>query len=271
MMLVFKRLGCTISNQLARFRKDRSGNVAVLFALTLVVLVLAIGAAVDTGRWLYARDQTIAAVDAALLAGGRALQTDGKDTAGAIAVAKKFYDANVTRRLPVIDDTVAFTVVDNGAAISASGSAYINTPFLALANIEKLPLLSSSQSQIAKADLAVGENGGENLEISMMLDVTGSMAGQKLQDLKDAAKDLINIVVWDDQSEFTSKVALVPFSEDIRLPTANALDKARGTGLPSQETIWSGWWGSTTYYLSDCVVERTGARKYTDAAPASGQ
>ncbi len=70
----------------------------------------------------------------------------------------------------------------------------------------------------------------------MMLDVTGSMAGQKLQDLKDAAKDLIDIVVWEDQSKFTSKVALVPFSEDVRLPTTSALNKARGTGLAATKT-----------------------------------
>jgi hypothetical protein len=104
-----------------------------------------------------------------------------------------------------------------------------------------------------------------------MLDVTGSMAGHKLQDLKDAATDLINIVVWDDQSEFTAKVALVPFSEDVRLPTATALDKARGTELPGKKSVRSGWRGTTTYYLSDCVVERTGAQKYTDAAPAPEQ
>ena len=65
-------------------------------------------------------------------------------------------------------------------------------------------------------------------------------------------------------------MALVPFSEDIRLPTNTARDKARGTGLPSTKTINSGW-GDTTYYLSDCVVERTGSSKYNDDAPKSGK
>jgi hypothetical protein len=73
-------------------------------------------------------------------------------------------------------------------------------------------------------------------------------------------------VIWDDQSKFTSKVAVVPFSEDIRLPTTTALNKARGTTLPSSKSA-----SSTTYYLSDCVVERTGTQKYTDAAPGAGQ
>ncbi len=253
-----------------RFADDRSGNVAVMFAMVAVVLMVSIGAAVDIGRWLYARDQTAAAIDAAVLAGGRSLQTNNTDTAAAIATAKSFYNENVKRRPTVTDDTIKFTVVDNGRAITASGSAFIKTPFLQVGNISKLPVLSLTQAQSAKAALQVGGNGGQNLEVSMMLDITGSMAGQKLKDLKDAATDLIDIVVWDDQSKFTSKIALVPFSEDIRLPTSTALTKARGSGLATSKSVGSGN-NKTTYYLSDCVVERTGTQKYTDAAPATNQ
>jgi Flp pilus assembly protein TadG len=234
-----------------------------------VVLLLSIGAAVDIGRWLHARDQTVQAVDAAVLAGGRALQTN-TDKNAAIATAQKFYAQNITSRLPVIDDSVSFAVGENGMSMTASGTAYIKTPFLQFANIDKLPLLSTSQTQFSRAELAVGGNGGENLEIAMMLDVTGSMAGQKLADLKTAAKDLINIVIWDDQSKFTSKVAVVPFSEDIRFPNSGAMNKARGTSLPASKTVGSGR-NQKTYYLSDCVVERTGSQKYTDAAPGTGQ
>jgi hypothetical protein len=61
-------------------------------------------------------------------------------------------------------------------------------------------------------------------------------------------------------------VAIVPFSEDIRLPTTTAINAARSTTLASSKSV-----SGTTYYLSDCVVERTGTQKYTDAAPATGQ
>jgi Flp pilus assembly protein TadG len=266
MKTFFQRRDLGNSRGLARFGADRSGNVAILYALLVVVLMVSIGAAVDIGRWLHARDQTISAVDAALLAGGRALQTNSNDTAGAIATAQKFYAQNVSSRIPVTGDSIAFQIGDDGMSMTASGTAYVQTPFLQFASIDKLPLISTAQTQFSQVQLAVGGNGGQNLEISMMLDITGSMAGQKLQDLKDSASDLINIVVWDDQSKFTSKVAIVPFSEDIRLPSTTALSKARGTTLPSSKSV-----SGTTYYLSDCVVERTGTQKYTDAAPGAGQ
>ena len=187
----------------ARLRSDPSGNVAIVFAMMAIVLMLAIGAAVDIGRWLHARDQTIDAVDAAVLAGGRWLQTNSTDTAGAVAVAQNFYAQNVTSRLPVVNDSISFAVSSDGMSVTASGNAYIKTPFLQLASIDKLPLMSSAQAQFAQAQLAVGGNGGESLEVAMMLDITGSMAGQKLSDLQTSATDLINIVVWDDQSKYT--------------------------------------------------------------------
>jgi len=258
-MLQFKR-------RLARWRHDRSGNVAIVFALMAVVLMLAVGAAVDIGRWLHARDQTVSAVDAAVLAAGRYLQTNSTDTAGAVAAAQQFYAQNVTTRLPVINDTVSFAVNTDGMSVVASGNAYIKTPFLQLANISQLPLIPGSQAQLAQAQLAVGGNGGQNLEVSMMLDITGSMAGQKLSDLQASASDLVNIIVWTDQSQYTSKVAIVPFTEDIRLPTTTAINTARGSSLPSTRKV-----GGTTYYLSDCVVERIGTQKYTDAAPTTNQ
>jgi hypothetical protein len=48
-----------------------------------------------------------------------------------------------------------------------------------------------------------------------MLDVTGSMCSPctKIQAVQSAAKDLIDIVVWQDQSQYYSRVALAPFAE----------------------------------------------------------
>jgi len=265
-----------ISARLSQVWQDRSGNALMMFALSSVVLMLSVGAAIDIGRWLLARDQTLAAVDAAVLAGGRTLQTSG-DEAAAVTAAQKFYLMNVQSRIAVKNDSIAFAA--SGQSVTASGNAQVNTLFLKLADIDSLPLISNATAEFAKAEFAMGGNGGgsnngdtdsERSEISLMLDVTGSMSGQKLEDLKAAATDLIEIVLANSAEQSNTRVALVPFSEDIRLPTSTARDAARGTGLPSNKTL-TGWWSSKTYYLSDCVVERTGVQKYTDAMPDSGQ
>ena len=65
------------------------------------------------------------------------------------------------------------------------------------------------------------------------------------------------------------RVSVVPFSEDIRLPTS-ALNTARGSGLVASKTLGSGN-NKATYYLTPCVVERKGTNKYTELGPAANR
>jgi len=266
------RLIMSVTQSFSRFKADRSGDVAIMFALMAVAMCLFVGAGVDIGRWLQARQQTIAAMDAAVLAGGRELQLDSSNISGAIATAKKFYAENVKARTPVISDTIDFTAADNNKSFTASGNAYVATPLLAFANITKLPLLDASGVEYSKSQVKQGGNGEGDLEIALMLDVTGSMSGQKIKDMRAAATDLVDIVVSSDQSQQKSRLALIPFSEGVRLPSdSNAA--ARGSPASSVTLTCNGWGGGTyscTYDRTKCVAERTGADKYTDEAPAAG-
>jgi hypothetical protein len=89
-----------------------------------------------------------------------------------------------------------------------------------------------------------------------MLDTTGSMGwsssngGGKMFHLKAAAKDLIDIVIWDDQSEFKSRVALAPFAEYVNVSSTYAQKITNNSGRY-------------------CVKERTTNKRYRDAKPNS--
>jgi len=262
---------------LCRFRADERGNVAVVLGLTLIILMLSIGAAIDVGRWLHARRQTVAAVDAAVLAGGRALQVNSKDTDGAIAAAEKYYKQNVATRFPVESDTVSFGVSEDKMGITASGTAYIDTPFLHFASVDRLPLLATSQTKFSGSKISVGGSGGQNIEISLILDITGSMMGSKINDLKAAAKDLVNIVVWQDQSEYYSKVALVPYSLGVNVGNlANTVRGSVGSGTDTKPGKQNYKFTNSqnrqkTFPISTCATERTGSQAYTDASPATAK
>jgi Flp pilus assembly protein TadG len=240
-----------------RFSDDKRGGVAIMFALVIVSLCLFAGAGVDYGRWHHARQQTIAASDAAVLAGAHVLQIDQKNVAGARATAKQFYLENTKDRLELIEDTIAFDAVDDGTAFAATGGAYLRTTFLGFANISKLPVLVTSKAVLKT----------EPVEISMMLDVTGSMSGSKIRDLKKAATDLVDIVLPDTANANLVRVAIVPFAEGVRLPSS-ANEAARGLPV-SPITVGSGR-NPPTYKKTDCVVERIGSERYTDAAPGPG-
>jgi len=133
----------------------------------------------------------------------------------------------------------------------------IATPFLTVLGIGELPVYAGG-----KAVLSV--------ETSLLLDVTGSMSGQKIADLKLAAKDLIDIVIWEDQSKYTSKIALVPFLEavNVGLMAAQAASNASPTTRVSGDGDKGKGDQRGAYQLAaDCVSERTGAEAFTDAAP----
>ena len=56
--------------KLRSFARDASGNIAILFAVSAIPLVIGIGVAVDYGRALIVRDRMADAADAAALAIG---------------------------------------------------------------------------------------------------------------------------------------------------------------------------------------------------------
>ncbi len=276
------------------FAQDTRGDVAMMFGLMAIMMMLFVGGAVDFGRWLHASKQTKVAIDGAVLAGARVLQTEGTSAAAitkAKATAKRFYDENVKTRLSsVYNDNITFTTtVGATISVTATGNAFIKTPILNVTSlipgataITSLPLLRASSADYSVAKLASSGNAQNSVEIGLMLDTSGSMSGTKIADMKLAAKDLIDIVVWDNQgsSQYTSKVAIAPFSADVRLPT-QWNDAARG---PSPSVVPTSVLGTTyscsngngnknnstcadTYLLTSCVVERAGANRYTDAAP----
>lgn len=256
---------------IARFAKDTAGDIAMVFGLMAMIMFLIIGSAVDLGRWLQARSMTVAALDSAVLAAGRMLQVNALDEDAALAAADRFYKENTSSRAQLSSDTIRFVTAEGGTAITAEGSAFIETTFLRLANIDELPLLKLSGSEFSKAVLAVGGNAEESVEISMMLDVSGSMsAGTKFADMKLAAKDLVNIVVYANQGQYYSKVSLVPFSSYVR-PPASLLAAVRGPGPFNNQSPQMLNGQTITHRATQCVAERVGNDRYTDAGPAAGR
>ena len=275
--------------RLGEFAGDTKGNVMMTFGLMALSLFGMVGGAVDLGRWLNARDQTIAAVDAAVLAAGRALQTDPTNESAAVDVAMAYYNANKTSRISTIEDTIGFEVTNNGGMIQATGNVKLKTYILGAFDmydnlgLKEIPLFTDGETPQAiikqEADI------GFNREVSLMLDVSGSMgSGTKLADMKFAAKDLVNLIMKDPGADTWTKVAVVPFSGDVRLPASiysqvtPAVTSGNTSTWPSTRnytyTEGSGKKAKTVtvyrYRNNGCVSERWGVNKYNNEAPGTG-
>ena len=289
----------------ARFSSSESGSVAILFSLTAVVVLAMVGGAIDYGRAVHARYQIQEAVDSAVLAAARVWQTEADIV---LAQQKGTIHYNNNRPKMFSSEVASFTpdLINNTIAMAATG--LVPTPFLSPIGIHNYTVGAA-----ATARLDVGENAGHSVEIALMLDVTGSMCEDaptcsKLKALKNAVagdptipndRGLIDIVIWDDQSEYTSKLSIIPFSEVVNAGTTALANSVRGplrtgsclnssspctsfiTGLLDGLLGWvwgkpATWYrfskasgsGTSTFKVSDrCVTERTGASAYTDDAP----
>ena len=274
-----------------RFCKDESGAVAIIFALTTLIILSLVGGAIDYGRAVHARYQIQEAVNSAVLAAARVWQTENDIN---LAQEKGLVHYNNNKPLTFSSQVSKFTPDFTANTISMEAEGVVPTPFLSLVRHEGYTVGAHAQAR-----LQVGENAGQSVEVSLMLDVTGSMAGTKIADLKLAAKDFIDIVVWQDQSEFTSKVAIVPFASTVNVGSTAMANNVRGT-LRTGSCLSSGspcislltnllagllpwvfgtpatWYqfpkasgsGTNTFKVADrCVTERTGAAAYNDDAP----
>ncbi|MET3926537.1 pilus assembly protein TadG-related protein [Devosia sp. 2618] len=188
----------------ARFGRDERGVFAVLFGLMAIVLIAFGGAVVDYVRLEQTKNQAQVALDAATLA----LQPDitvagfNQETIRKKAedlVRNRIGDASVVMK-------VAKPEIDTKAgSLTLSGELTIPTYFV---NLVGVPTMSAGfRSQAVRGAL--------DMEISVALDITGSMKGQRIADLKASVLELIDSVVADDQSLNYSKMALVPYAQAV--------------------------------------------------------
>ncbi len=273
--------GCRVTGQMrrracvSRFFRSRDGAISPMFGLLIAQLIALLGLAVDFGRIVTVRYQVQAAVDAAALAGARAAQlaTTQDPVEAATEAATVFYNQSV----PPDYGSSEFSVTPNRTAseFQVSATYWVPTPFLSVMSMldprggeadAPAACQASAYSCVqlttqATALLATSGTGGTAVEVSMMLDVTGSMAesdgsgGTKIDTLQLAAKDAVDILIPDDPSAHV-RIALAPFAAGLNAGTyASAV-----TGLAAT---------SGRNKLIPCVVERIGANAYTDAVPSA--
>ena len=229
-----------------RFAADARGNVAMIFGLSLPVLIMMTVGGVDIHRASTVRVNLQDALDAATLAAARSPYTAQADIQ---RVGLAALQANLAAYpdVTLITGSTTFTLTTNKVVV-ADTRANVKT---LIANIVLPPYGKFMDDYLPVSAHSEVNRSAKNLEVALVLDVTGSMAGQRLVDLKAAAKSLIDIVVQPVQTPYYSKVALVPYSMGVNL-AGNAAG-ARGPII-----------GSTN--ITNAVLNLTGTQKTISAA-----
>jgi Flp pilus assembly protein TadG len=157
----------------------QKGQIAIMMAVSIIVLIGVVGLAIDSGLGYIVKAKLNAAVDAAAIAGGRALSqgdTQANQRLYATQAAQKFFHANYpagymgsTPSDPAI--TVSFIPPPNctpprcGTVIDVSATATLPVNFMQVLNFSLLNVAASATAV------------RQNVDLAFVVDITGSLSG----------------------------------------------------------------------------------------------
>ena len=229
-----------------RMAGDARGNIAMLFGLSLPVLILMTVGGVDIHRASTVRVNLQDALDAAALAAARSPYTANADLQR-VGLASLRANLKAYPNITLREVDTSF-VLNNDEVVVATSRVDVRT---LVANIFLPPYGQFMDDYLPVGAHSEVDRSSRNIEVALALDVSGSMSGQKLLDVKAAAKDLVDLIVQPVQTPYYSRVALVPWSYSVNPGTY--LNAVRGTVT-----------GSTN--ITGAVINLTGTQRTITAA-----
>lgn len=217
-----------------RFVRETRGNVAIIFALALPVLVMITLGGIDISRAASVRMNLQDALDAAALTAARSSYVTDADLT---AIGLKALRANMQPYdgVTLRDDKTSFTLTKDQVVI-AKASADVKTM---IANIVMPPYGKILDDTLPVGASAEVNRSSKNIEVALVLDITGSMKGARLTSLKTAANSLVDIVVQPVQTPYYTRMSIIPYSTGVNLDTRAVA--ARGPATQSTPISGAEW------------------------------
>lgn len=228
---------------LRRFAANQKGTTAILFALSVVPLLLAGGAAIDYLRYSQTQTRMQAALDTGALAVAAAANLSNSER---ILAGEKTFERNILE-IGLGSDEVEMDFKLAGKKVTAEATYKLPAGLMQLAGYTHMNVAVETEINIPDSKKA---------EIALVLDYSGSMeeesGGQvKYIAMKDAAKKLITDLEASNPSKV--KFGLVPFSHHVYVT------------LPKQFVVGQSGTGDWT----GCTQDRKYPHNLKDNSPAS--
>lgn len=209
----------TAITRMTSFAGSIRASVATVVAISFIPVCLAVGGGIDLARAMVVRSNLANALDAAALAVGA---TSGITQPQMQTLAQQYFTANYTTS-PAFGVPAPVTVVPS---ISGS-SATINT--IAVSTSVPMPTTLMELAGITTVNVAYTSKvtwGQSKLWVSLVLDNTLSMAEtdvngmSKISALQTATNQLLVMLKSASSTVGDVRVALVPFSKNVQLPSS---------------------------------------------------
>jgi len=228
-------------------RSDRSGNVAIIFAIAVIPIFGAVAMAVDYSRANSARTAMQAALDASALMVAKEAANLAN---GQVQTKAKTYFNSQFNRPDVNNLNLTFSMVSNGPGdftVLAEATGAIDTSIAQVIGKKTIDIRATAQVRW----------GFKALELALALDNTGSMAQKnKITELKSAVKLLFSILKANSKVPGDTKIAVIPFNTVVNIGT----DYVDSPWMSFDATVTQSNWNG-------CVADRDQPNDVKDTTP----
>ncbi|NGP17360.1 ubiquitin-activating E1 FCCH domain-containing protein [Devosia aurantiaca] len=135
------------------------------------------------------------------------------------------------------------TIEPESGRLLLGGQFVLPTSFVSLVGVNQLSASFTSEAM----------QGSVNMEVSLALDITGSMKGTRITDLQKASYELIDTILANNSGDTTAKIALVPYAQSVN---AGAYAETLRGPIRQQRTIQAINWSTGTAKVITSI-ERT--------------
>jgi Flp pilus assembly protein TadG len=237
-----------LKNSVSNFAADKSGQFSIIFALCSGVLMISVGLSVDYARIISAKSQLTSALDAAVTSTARDITRGKVDKKEATRRVQAFLEANLDGKRLTKENVHLTDVSINPVTSELSASARADVDMM-------FPVMNTPKVQAVNVGIAALYS-ERKVEVSMVLDVTGSMKDyNKIGDLKIAAKSAVKSFL--ENGSGNTRVAITPYSYGVNVGNGLLKSAVAGVnGLPAPDS---------------CAAERRGPLMFSDASPVAGK
>lgn len=239
------------------FGRDERGKIAVIVALSVLPIATLAGFAIDFQLLTTKKNKMQLSLDSSAIAGCRAMQEGKSEDAVKLVVKDYFQSVNGLEGEFLVCDRPDVAI--SAETLEAATICTQQTTLGAVAGIEEIDFDIRS----------VCTYGIGKLDVAFVFDVSGSMQGSRILDLKAAAKDSLDTLMPDGNVGEAGDVRVAMVAYNDSLNAGDMFEAATGKS-PQQyyryyHYYYRRWF--TIPYETTCVFERKGDEAFSDVAP----
>jgi Flp pilus assembly protein TadG len=215
--------------QARRFAWADQGNIAVIFGIAIIPIIVFIGATIDYSRANAARSSMQAAMDSAVLMVSKDLSAGTITTADISSKAQAYFKALYPGHdVPTFTATYTAGAIGTSSTVAVTATSSIKTDFMYMfSKIAGVDLTNMSFSASSTSAW-----GATLVRVALVLDNTGSMInGGKMDALQLAAPKLVDQLAGMAQNTGDVMISVIPFALDVNV----------GNTTANQNASWMRW------------------------------